>query len=67
MFDGKKLKEYMEKNGITNVALAKTLGVSEGAVRHIIVGAKQPSLGMANELAQMMGVTVDELIKKEDT
>ena len=65
MFNGKRLEDYMKENGITNVALAKRLGVSEGAVRHIIVGIKQPSLAMANELAQMMGVTVDELIKKE--
>ena len=67
MFNGKKLGEYMKENRITNVALAKTLGVSEGAVRHIIVGIKQPSLAMADELARMMGCTVDELlIKKED-
>lgn len=62
MFNGKKLEEFMKENGITNVALAKQLGVSEGAVRHIIVGIKQPSLYMATELAKMMGCSVDELI-----
>ena len=61
MFNGKKLAEYLKENGITNVSLAKQLGVSEGAVRHIIVGVKQPSLAMAFELADMMGCTVDEL------
>lgn len=66
MFNGKKLGEYMKKQGITNVALAKTLGVSEGAVRHIIVGIKQPSLAMADELARMMGCTVDELLIKTE-
>lgn len=66
MFNGKKLSEFLKKNGITNVALAKQLGVSEGAVRHILVGIKQPSLAMANELAQMMGCTVDELIVEND-
>ena len=64
MFNGKKLERYLKQNKITNVALAKQLGVSEGAVRHIIVGIKQPSLAMAHEIAQMMGCTVDELIKK---
>ena len=64
MFNGKKLEKYLKQNKITNVALAKQLGVSEGAVRHIIVGIKQPSLAMAHEIAQMMGCTVDELIKK---
>ena len=61
MFNGKKLAEYLKQNGITNVALAKQLGVSEGAVRHILVGIKQPSFAMACELADMMGCTVDEL------
>ena len=65
MFNGKKLEKYLKENKITNVALAKMLGVSEGAVRHIIVGIKQPSLAMATELARMMGVTVDELLVKE--
>jgi DNA-binding XRE family transcriptional regulator len=55
MFNGKKLAEFMKEHEITNVALAKELGVSEGAVRHIIVGIKQPSLYMAKELAKMMG------------
>lgn len=62
MFNGKKLADFLKAKGMTNVALAKKLGVSEGAVRHIIVGIKQPSLGMAQEIAQMMGCTVDELL-----
>lgn len=66
MFNGKKLEKYLKENKITNVALAKMLGVSEGAVRHIIVGIKQPSLAMATELARMMGVTVDELLVKDE-
>ena len=62
MFNGIKLAEFPKANGITNVALAKRLGVSEGAVRHIIVGIKQPSLAMACELSELMGCTLDELI-----
>ena len=62
MFNGIKLAEFLKANGITNVALAKKLGVSEGAVRHIIVGIKQPSLAMACELSELMGCTLDELI-----
>lgn len=66
MFNGKKLAEFMKEHEITNVALAKKLGVSEGAVRHIIVGIKQPSLYMAKELAKMMGCSIDELIEHEN-
>ena len=62
MFDREKLKKYMQEHGITNVALAARLGITEGAVRHILVGIKQPSLYMASELARMMECTVDELV-----
>lgn len=65
MFDGKKVSSYMKENNITNVALAKRFGVSEGAVRHILVGIKQPSLAMACDIASMMGCTVDELVIKD--
>ena len=67
MFNGEKLANYMKANGITNVSLAKELGVSEGAVRHIIVGIKQPSLYMTCVIARMMGCSIDELIKPEST
>lgn len=63
MFDKKKLADFMNEKGMTNVALARKLGVSEGAVRHILVGVKQPSLYMATELARMMNCTVDDLIE----
>ena len=66
MFNGKKLSEYLKENQISQSALARKLGISEGAVRHIIVGIKQPSLYMATELAEMMGCTVDELLIKEE-
>ena len=66
LFNRKKLSEYMKENGISNVAMAKTLGVSEGAVRHLLVGIKQPSLAMTVEFAKMMGCTVDELVVEED-
>lgn len=62
MFNSRKLATYMKENKVSNVALAKKFGVSEGAIRHIIVGIKQPSLFMAVEIAKMMGCKVDDLI-----
>lgn len=62
MFDGKKLAKYMKEHGVSNVSLAKKFGVSEGAIRHILVGLKQPSFIMAVEIAKMMGCKVDELV-----
>lgn len=62
MFNREKLKKYMKERGMTNVDVARELGVSEGAIRHIVVGIKQPSLYMACTFAKMMNCTVDDLI-----
>ena len=66
MFNGKKLGEYLKKNGISQNAFAKRLGCSEGAVRHIIVGMKQPSLAMLTEIAKIMNCKLDELVIKTE-
>ena len=63
MFDGEKFARYIKDSGLTNAAMARRLGISEGAVRHIIVGVKQPSLYMAYEISRMMGCSVDALLK----
>ena len=61
MFNGKKLSAYLKENGITKVELAKRLGVTEGHIRHIISGEKQPSLASAKKIAAMMGCYIDDL------
>ncbi len=68
MFNGEKLKKYLKENGISQLAFAKQLGCSEGAVRHIIVGLKQPSLAMVTDIARVMGCRIDDLVSmpKED-
>lgn len=62
MFNREKLSEYLKKNKITQLGFAKMLGVTEGAVRHIVVGIKQPSLDMTVRIAQLMGCTVNDLV-----
>lgn len=64
MFNRKKLDDYLKKNEISQLGFAKTLGVSEGAVRHILVGLKQPSLALCTLIAEQMGCTVDDLVIK---
>ena len=65
MFDREKLKQYMKDNGISAAELARQLGVSGGAIRHIMAGVKQPSLAMTVEFAKMMECSVDELCLKD--
>ena len=62
MFNREKLSEYLKKNKITQLGFAKMLGVTEGAIRHIVVGIKQPSLDMTVRIAQLMGCTVNDLV-----
>lgn len=65
MFNRMKLSEWMEEQELTNCELAKKLGVSEAAIRHIRLGIKQPSLGMAVELAQLMECKLDDVVVTE--
>ncbi|MBE6639688.1 MAG: helix-turn-helix transcriptional regulator [Ruminococcaceae bacterium] len=67
MFNRKKLTDFMKKQGVSASELARRFGVTEGAIRHITTGLKQPSLAMTVDIAKWMGCTVDELCKKEDT
>lgn len=65
MFKREKLQKYMKESGKGASALAREFGVTEGAIRHIVSGIKQPSLAMTVQLADMMGCSVDELCVKE--
>ena len=65
MFNRMKLSEWMEEQELTNCERAKQLGVSEAAIRHIRLGIKQPSLGMAVELAQLMECKLDDVVVTE--
>lgn len=66
LFNGKKLEAYLKEQGISQNAFAKQLGCSEGAVRHIIVGIKQPSLAMLGDIARLTGCKLDELVIKTE-
>lgn len=62
MFNGKKVLAWLREKDMTKVELAFRLGISEGAVRAVLVGVRQPSLVIATKIARMMGVKLDDLI-----
>ena len=62
MFNGEKLKNYLRESGVSQNAFAKRLGITEGTLRHIIVGIKQPSLAVATDIARVMGCKIDDLV-----
>ena len=66
MFNREKLKIFMKQNRISASSLARDLYVSEGCIRHIMSGLKQPSLAMAAQIANKMACTVDSLVISEE-
>lgn len=56
------VKELRMKAGISQGALAKAVGVSQGAVSHWEHGANRPTFEMIPRLASALGVTADEVV-----
>ena len=61
----KNIKEARQSKGITQEQLAKMLGITQGAVAQWENGLTHPSFEMLPKLAEILGMTVDELINKK--
>lgn len=59
------LKEARQLKGITQEQLAKMLGITQGAVAQWENGLTHPAFDKLQTVASVLGVTVDELIKKK--
>lgn len=64
MFNKEKLEAYLREKKITRDAFAESLGVTRAMVIGLIKGRKQPSLALLIAIADEMGCTVDNLIRK---
>lgn len=60
---GGNLKRIRVKKNITQIEIAKTLGVDRSFVSNIENGKNNPTLATIAKLAQALGVPVDELFK----
>ena len=58
--------DFRKAKGLTQEQLAKLLGVTQGAVAQWENGLTHPAFNMLPRLAAALGVTVDELIGKEE-
>lgn len=65
MFNGAKLLRTIEIRSIPRKELAEEVGVSEMALSYYIRGIKQPGLETAKRIADYLGITVDDLLVKE--
>ena len=59
------MKQKMQDKGISQCALADAVGVAQPMIAQILVGRKQPSLGLAASIAKALGCTLDELVECE--
>ncbi len=58
-----RIKETREKNGLTQAALAKKLGVSRSAVNSWEIGISAPSVQYLIELSKLFKVSADYLLE----
>ena len=59
---GEKLKEERNKKGVTAAEVAKSLGLTQGAISQFENGIKYPSTGVLVALAKYYGVSLDYLV-----
>ena len=59
------LKAFMKRRGLTQARLAELMGVSQPTVWHWLNGTKHPSPENFCKLADLTGMTTDELFDRK--
>ena len=57
------IKKYREKKKLSQVQLAEALNVTQSTVAMWEIGANKPRADKLVQLAQILGCTVDELLR----
>ena len=64
---GKRIAEIREQAGLTQSALARSMGTSQSAISQIEAGARNPSYEMLRQIADALGVSTPYLVGAEVT
>lgn len=56
------LQKFREEKGFTQLKLAVRSGVSQGTISMIEGGKRVPTVFIAKKLADVLGVTIDEMV-----
>jgi addiction module HigA family antidote len=59
------MRELMRRRGINITELAKLVDVERSHMSNILAGRKKPSIDLALRLSRVLGVTVNELMRKD--
>ena len=62
----KAIRSYREKMGLTQEALAEKLGRTQQAIALWESGEREPKISMLQELAAVLGCTIEDLLKDSD-
>ena len=64
MVNGKRLKVLREAAGMTTTQLADAVGVNQSMISNMEREFKTPSVEVLMRIAERLGATLDELVKK---
>ncbi len=64
---GERITRYRNRAGMTRSELAVAIGVKEAAVGHMENNRRKPSLEAAVRLANVFGVSLDDLIGTDES
>ena len=63
---GEKIKKYREEKKMTQVEVAEVLGVKPATISKYEAGSLEPNIESLKKLAELFGVSVDELLKEDE-
>ena len=58
----KKMKFYREQKGLNQTELAEAIGISQSEISSYESGVKSPRINVALAIAEVLGVTIAELV-----
>lgn len=64
---GDNIQRLLDQRGLTQQSLAEALGISKQVVNKIVKGNKAINVKEIAEIAQVLGVSVDDLLEMKDT
>ena len=65
MVNGQKIRDLMLSKGIDGMDMAERVGISGQMMSFIIRGLREPNVTTLARIAHELGVTVDDLLKKD--
>lgn len=62
---GEKIKKYREEKKMTQMEVAEVLGMKPATISKYEAGALEPNIESLKKLAELFGISVDELLKED--